>query len=110
MRVPKLFLQPLLENSIIHGFKDMETGGHIVISGRDKGEYLEFQVSDNGCGIAQDVLDTLLDPQDSSRIGLANVHRRIQLIYGDQYGLVVRSAVGRGTTIIARIAKNNADT
>ncbi len=97
MLVPKLFLQPLVENCIIHGFKDMETGGLIIIEGRDAGATLEFTVRDNGCGMTSEQLDALFDPHLS--VGMVNVRRRIQLMYGDAGALRVDSSPNAGTCV-----------
>lgn len=108
MLVPKLFLQPLVENSIIHGFRNIETGGIIRIEGRDCGDGLEFFVSDNGCGMSQEMIDTWMQDENASRVGLANVSRRIQLICGLGYGLSIESKENCGTRIRVKISKNSA--
>lgn len=101
--VPKLFLQPLIENAILHGFKDMEEGGLIEIEGARRGDELVFAVCDNGGGIPPETLLTILDDERCGRIGLQNVHRRIRLMYGEAYGLSIESAPGRGTRVTVRL-------
>ena len=105
-RVPKLFLQPLVENSIIHGFCGIETGGVIAVRGYEAGEFLEFTVCDNGCGMDREQIETCID-RSSSSIGLKNVQHRIKLICGEECGLRIFSEKNIGTTVTVRIAKNN---
>jgi|HigsolmetaGSP12D_1036236.scaffolds.fasta_scaffold00115_22 two-component system sensor histidine kinase YesM len=97
MQVPKFFLQPLIENSLIHGFEHLESGGRITIRGIDAGNEAAFFIEDNGCGIARERLARLWD--DPEHVGLANVRKRIALIYGDGYEMEVESEEGCGTRI-----------
>lgn len=106
MLVPKLFLQPLVENCVLHGFKDMETGGLIVIEGRDAGMALEFVVRDNGCGMTQSQLDALFG--DGASVGINNVRRRIQLLYGEAGALRINSNPDAGTCVTVTIPKESA--
>ncbi|GJM78855.1 hypothetical protein HMSSN139_13510 [Paenibacillus sp. HMSSN-139] len=97
-RVPKLFLQPLVENAIIHGFRDMESGGLITIYGRKLRDDIEFCVEDNGCGIEPERLKEVL-AENSSHIGIHNVDKRIKLLYGDRYGIGIESVPELGTRV-----------
>ncbi len=105
----KLILQPIIENAIVHGMEDRIRGGLITISGERDNKILLFSVSDNGCGIAAVTLEKLrayLDEtasEDIQSIGVKNVHQRIRLYYGDEYGLQIDSAEGMGTTVRIRI-------
>lgn len=90
---PKLILQPLVENSILHNVehRDFLT---IRITGKKKDGLLEFTVWDNGCGIAPEKLPTIIRPGSGAKsgkvfngIGVYNVHERIRVIYGNSYGL-----------------------
>lgn len=101
--VPKLFLQPLVENSILHGFKDIETGGVLCIESSHEGTDLLFSVSDNGCGMDRDRAASLLKEPVDHHIALYNVHHRIQLHYGEAYGLRIETAPGCGTVVYVRI-------
>lgn len=96
--VPKLFLQPLVENAIIHGFRDMESGGLITIYGRKLGDDIEFCVEDNGCGIEPEHLKEVLE-ENSSHIGIHNVDKRIKLLYGERYGISIESVPELGTRV-----------
>ncbi|WP_145949431.1 sensor histidine kinase [Paenibacillus sp. Y412MC10] len=96
--VPKLFLQLLVENAIIHGFGGMESGGLITIYGCRQGEDIEFCVEDNGRGITQERLKEVLT-ETSSNIGIKNVDRRIKLRYGTRYGISIESVLELGTRV-----------
>ena len=108
-RVPKLILQPIVENSIIHGFGDMVDNCVIKIDAYGKGESVIIDVIDNGTGIDKDRLEGLMHSKNAkqkfSGIGLKNVHERIRLKYGDQYGISINSAGGEGTTVSIAIPK-----
>ncbi|MHA6529893.1 cache domain-containing sensor histidine kinase [Paenibacillus sp. BAC0078] len=96
--VPKLFLQPLVENAIIHGFRNMENGGLITIYGQRQGDDIRFCVEDNGSGIEPERLEQLLK-EDSGNIGLKNVDKRIKLLYGSKHGIAIESVSEFGTRV-----------
>lgn len=102
-QVPILILQPLVENSVLHAFHNQDGGGIIVLKGHVSDEEVIIQVLDNGQGIREEVLENLLaEPGEKkkkfNRIGVKNVHERIRLIYGKEYGLKINSS-GEGTRI-----------
>ena len=104
--VPKLILQPLVENSIIHGLQDVLEEGMIVIASRREGDELVIEVSDNGVGLEQEKADRLLceeeaDEQrrDRAHIGLKSIQKRIRILYGSPYGLELEGAPGNGTSV-----------
>lgn len=97
-RVPKLFLQPIVENAILHGFESMEHGGLILLSGEQRNGALHFRVEDNGRGMSEESLQALRSPE-AQGIGIGNVEQRIKLLYGEIYGLSIASVPGRGTTV-----------
>ena len=110
MGVPSMILQPLVENSILHGFHEMSKPGTIVISASLQNNASSTQlaliisVRDNGNGMSAETLAGILesDKQEHkglSRIGLFNVHRRITLAYGSAYGVTVASYIGEGTVV-----------
>jgi len=103
-KIPKFLLQPVIENSLIHGIEPMEGQGLIVLKGfRYEGD-IKITVTDNGVGIPQDKLKTLLDlgeaPSKSrfSGIGISNVRERIKMYFGEQYGLYMESVPNLFTT------------
>lgn len=102
----KLVLQPILENAIYYGVGDMDEddGARIIISGRIKEKDIYISVEDNGMGMREeDVRNILTDnqkvPKHGSGVGLINVHSRIQLMFGAEYGLIVESEADVGTTV-----------
>ena len=106
IEVPKLILQPLVENAIYHGVKAKRGGGTITITGVPEGENLVFTVQDNGAGMPQEKVEELnrrmsersvLDEKKS--FGLFYIRERIQLCYGTGYGVHVESALGEGTRV-----------
>jgi two-component system sensor histidine kinase YesM len=98
MRVPKLFLQPLIENAIIHGFKNIQNGGILNISGVLLEDEMLFSVKDNGIGMSRKEVAAVME-YESSSIGIQNTDKRIKMIYGDKYGLCIRSESGAGTIV-----------
>lgn len=111
--VHKLILQPVIENSILHGFENKRTGA-ILIKARCYDDSLTVKIFDNGCGISEDtlsvmnsVLETALDMPDVEKkhIGLANIQKRLRICYGDEYGIKVKSWRGKGTVLILNLPK-----
>lgn len=107
--IPKLMLQPIVENAIIHGMHEKEIRGKIVITGEivDK-EACLFTIHDDGVGMSLEALSELREGHETNRerfngIGLRNVHDRISLNYGMNYGMVIESNQEQGTTVTLRI-------
>jgi len=105
-KVPKLFLQPFVENSIIHGFENMESGGIIKISGFIDKNKIIFCVEDNGIGMNDKEIYTEIKSKKQS-IGIKNVNRRIKLIFGDEYGVTIESEYSKGTKVIVTLPNSN---
>lgn len=103
-RIIKLLLQPLVENSILHGFDASGGTGHIWLRAYREGKTLCFCVTDDGCGMTPELIERICDPASETGHGLKNVIRRISLYYGEGYGLSIHSAQGVGTTIEIKIA------
>ncbi|MDD3172711.1 MAG: sensor histidine kinase [Herbinix sp.] len=107
--IVKLTLQPLIENSIYHGVKELSTIGEIEILGRIEGDNILISVIDNGVGIPEDILTELLkrdDAYNENSFGLYNIHQRIQIYFGKEYGLWIKSEVGKGTNATVKIPLN----
>lgn len=100
--VPKMLLQPFVENSIIHGFRNAAFGCMIYIEGRllADGDVV-YTVTDNGVGIPEEKRKLLLSGV-GGHIGCSNVHKRIQLLFGKEYGVTVET-VPSGTRISIRL-------
>ncbi len=101
--IPKLTLQPLIENAIYHGIKEREATdpGVIRITGRLVDNQVILEVYDNGAGIAPERLNRILSTNSGPRptFGLSNVDQRIRYKYGNQYGLHIDSQVGKFTKV-----------
>lgn len=103
----KLTLQPIAENAVIHAFKGMTKDNVITISGTIVNDKVRICIVDNGIGMTEETIHRLLndDAEDLSQdkvhtgIGTGNVNRRLKLYFGEEYGLVVASEIGKGTTI-----------
>ena len=107
-------LQPVVENAILHGFESRESGGMIEINiSSSSEELLTLRVSDNGEGMTEKELDTLLeniqtkDEQKTKSIGLYNINQRIHLYYGYEYGIVIVSKKGEGTSVTIDLPLQN---
>lgn len=100
-RVIKLILQPLVENAIYHGIKYKEGKGLIRIRGFRQDDRMILQVQDDGKGMEPETLAHIFEKHTrdtrSNGVGLNNVNERIQLYYGDDYGISFRSSPGEGT-------------
>ena len=107
----KLTLQPLVENAIFHGIEPTGEDGTITVTGREEGSDLVLCVTDDGAGIPPDILPTLLSEErprshaSLNGIGVCNVHKRLQMLYGDAYGLTIESEPGVGTCVTVRVPK-----
>jgi two-component system sensor histidine kinase YesM len=106
MRVPKLILQPLLENAIMHGLKAKGADGYLSIHMYNHlGKYLKIRIVDNGVGMPVDISRAIRkrlaqeEHAPSDHIGLSNAHRRLRLLYGEPYGLHLVSKEQKGTCI-----------
>ena len=116
--MPKMTLQPIVENAIYHGIKNKKSGGCINVTGKmDESGCLLFTVSDSGVGMEEEacrLLDERLQrncgpfEDKEEGFGLYNVNRRIKLYCGDEYGLSIRSKPGEGTTVVIRMRPREA--
>jgi len=95
MLVPSMLLQPLVENSIKHGLSSKVEGGTIRIRTSRAGPRLHLLVEDDGVGIPEATLATLLD----HGIGVSNVHERLQVLFGNEYRMWIDSQPGNGTRV-----------
>lgn len=99
----KFTLQPIIENAIVHGFRNKTDRGIVHILCAREGNRIRFEISDNGCGLPAEYLKGLLSEESSGGIGLSNVKKRLQLVYGDQAELNIESEEHVGTTVIILI-------
>lgn len=103
--IPKITIQPIVENALYHGIKNKRGQGCITVSGKLEEEHLVLQVEDNGIGIRK---ERLLQVREGIRdkvatgndiYGLYNVNERIRLNFGEQYGISIESTYGEGTVV-----------
>lgn len=104
-KMPKLLLQPVVENAIEHGIDEKEDGDKkIFLSFRGNGDDVVITVRDNGMGMPQEKAETLVTYQ-AKGYGLKNVNDRIRILYGENYGIRILSAPDEGTTVVMRFPK-----
>ncbi|MDC7232257.1 MAG: histidine kinase [Spirochaetales bacterium] len=107
--IVKLLLQPIIENSIVHGFKNKTDSLNINLKTELVGEEVSISITDNGKGMSRTELMALkesicrADEDESNKIGLKNVQQRIQLIYGKEYKVHIKSSENSGTCIAFKI-------
>lgn len=106
--IPKLTLQPLVENALYHGIKLKRGQGFIRVSGTSCGGNISLIVEDDGAGMDEECLrkvrGALLREQEIG-FGLSTVHERLQLLFGPSYGLQIDSEAGKGTRVSVKIPK-----
>ncbi len=102
----KITLQPIIENAIYHGL-DMVEEGQICITIREDGDDILMMVEDNGVGMTEEKCAEILkkEPGEKGGIGIKNVHDRIRIYFGEQYGLTIHSELDRGTCVEIRMPK-----
>jgi two-component system sensor histidine kinase YesM len=111
--IPRLTLQPLVENAILHGIEPSGKFGIITLSAAEEGEYLDIVVEDNGAGMSGEQLErikirSLTKKRGSpslNNIGIANVDERLKLLYGESCGLFFESLRGKYTRVTVRLLK-----
>ena len=101
--VPKLLLQPIVENSIFHGLEKKKEKGHLSISCSESEDTLFIHIDDDGAGIAPEELSvlqrTIRSGEDDEHFALKILNRQIMLKYGKNYGLSIESRYGKGTRV-----------
>lgn len=109
IRILPFLIQPVIENSIVHGLEGIAENGHIQLKLATDEEFLQITVADNGLGMNEQQLQGLKENikkntlNASTSIGLGNIDRRIKLCYGWEYGLSIRSIKGEGTYVTLRL-------
>ena len=102
--IPRMLLQPIVENSIFHGLAPMNKGGHLVICAEKKLEHLYIYIEDNGVGIDDNTLNeirssSLVRKENGHSIGIRNINDRLKEIYGDDASVKFESNIGAGTKV-----------
>lgn len=112
LSIPKMILQPIVENAVFHGLEAVNRKGLLTIRIWRDEDLLNLVVSDNGHGMDEDTLERLRNGlrnanasllRDSRHIGLINIHRRIQLLYEPGCGVTVQSKLDEGTMVMLRL-------
>jgi two-component system sensor histidine kinase YesM len=103
--IPKLILQPLVENAIVHGLDQRVEDGRIDVEIKKAGGLLRIRVSDNGVGADAEAINRMLQDKEVSHnvFALNNINRRIKLRYGEAYGVRFESALGKGALVTITI-------
>ncbi len=105
--MPKLILQPIVENSIIYGITEDHKDINIDISAFIRSGDLFIEITDDGPGIHQETVEEILrtasDRNRFSKVGLNNINQRLKLYYGAEYGLSIETKLGVGTKVIVKI-------
>ncbi len=114
VRIPKLVLQPLVENAIYHGLKYKEEKGKLFIKAYEQGNDVAVEIADNGVGMSDKTLAHIFDKHkvnyQSNGIGVYNVQRRLKLAFGSAYGLTYDSVEGEGTMVTVLIPSGRKET
>ncbi|MDQ0256792.1 two-component system sensor histidine kinase LytS [Evansella vedderi] len=102
-KIPPMTLQPIVENAVKHGMKQLQTDSVISIKIEREGESVHISISDNGKGMSKERLKELgkekVKSETGTGIGLSNVIRRLQMMYGEDRQIKIESKEGEGTTI-----------
>ena len=108
--IPKLILQPFVENAIVHGFENISTPCMLTVTGRKENDTIWFTISDTGIGMNQQQIDEIWNEEPAEyakqRIGryaIKNIKERLELKYHQDFKLEIQSKVGEGTTVILQI-------
>ena len=107
--IPKITIQPLVENALYHGIKNKRGFGSIVISGKEEKDFLVLEIIDNGIGMSEERLRQVEEgiwhkvPTEKDIYGLYNVNERIRLNFGEKFGISIESVYGEGTVVSVRL-------
>lgn len=109
--LPKLLIQPIAENAIVHGIEEKIDEGTVSVTAREEKGDLIIEVRDDGVGMSHEAIHRILNSNDDIKakgnhtiIGIFNVNKRIQMYYGKKYGLQIQSKIGEGTLVRLRLA------
>jgi two-component system, sensor histidine kinase YesM len=110
LSIPKLILQPIVENSFIYGMEDEQHELNIDLKAYMVDNKLVIEVRDDGPGIKDEVLQNILtnasDKARFSKVGLNNVNQRIKIYCGNEFGLEIETELGVGTKVIVNLPIN----
>jgi len=97
----KLILQPIVENTMLHAFRDAGRKGEMDISAKFENNNILFEITDDGIGMDEDTLNNLSNNNltQGKGFGIYNVNKRVKLLYGETFGLKIYSKKGKGTKV-----------
>jgi len=107
-KLPKMTLQPLVENAIYHGLKPKRGKGKITVTGTREGDKILLRVTDTGLGMNEEELESLrsrISMEDSTSFGLTSSYKRLKILYGDDCKFVIDSKSQEGTSISIEIPR-----
>lgn len=107
-KLPKMTLQPLVENAIYHGLKPKRGKGKITVTGTSEGDKIRLRVTDTGLGMNEEELESLrsrISMEDSTSFGLTSSYKRLKILYGDDCKFVIDSKSQEGTSISIEIPR-----
>lgn len=109
-KIPKLILQPFVENAIVHGFENVNVPCHLTVNGTNEHGFIKFEIIDTGIGMRQDQIDAIWEEEGrqyaNQRIGryaIKNIKERLELMYNSAFRLSIESSVGKGTKVVLMI-------
>lgn len=102
--IPRISIQPLVENAINHGLRNKKGEKCVWIHAREEGEVLIVEVKDNGIGISRERIQEIFEEKETGEekrtsVGIINIHKRLKLLYGENYGIHIESEVSDGTKV-----------
>ena len=107
MHVPKMILQPLVENALVHGLEMKDGDKRLLIAADSDDSVLKISIRDNGVGMTSEKVEEVMSgkvrQQKQHGVGLYNVHKRIQMNYGEKFGVEISSTVDVGTEIVITV-------
>lgn len=113
--IPKLMIQPLLENAIVHGVSELKETGMIAVTGKETEDAIYITVKDNGNGMPETIIRQLEEIRENGilkekeHIGIFNIQQRLLLLYGKEYGLTVEHVKPSGTAVTICIPKTKGE-
>lgn len=108
--IPRLTIEPIVENCVIHGVEKHNRIVHIDVKVKEHGDDIIVEIQDDGAGFDVDSLNLSVDNNDSQekeKIGLRNINTRLKLLYGEDYGLDIKSELDKGTRVTMRIGRKS---
>ncbi|MBU3114259.1 cache domain-containing sensor histidine kinase [Clostridium lacusfryxellense] len=106
-KILKIIIQPIVENAIYHGIRQVDRKGIILINVKKEGKDIIFTIRDNGDGFDLSILKSGKSTKDIKLggVGIKNVDKRIKLYYGEEYGVKIESIIGEGTCVYIRVGE-----